>query len=250
PEELPMPATEPLSHDDLDALIVRLRLGVDASELHGSLCGYLAGGATPQGGNLLAALQLDGEEVAPSPADQAKLVALLKQCRDALADPELGFEPRFPRRLRPRRHRRACAAVGRRAGSAARLRHDRRRVLRLRRRRRGRGRADRGAGIPARGRVAAVHRVRRPRPVRQRSPALNALPDRAGAPAIAGEEFARRRRQLMQMAGEDAVLLVAAAPERLRNADAAWPYRQDSDFHYLAGFPEPDAVLALLPGRL
>jgi len=59
----------------------------------------------------------------------------------------------------------------------------------------------------------------------------------------------RRRRQLMQMAGEDAVLLVAAAPERMRNADAAWPYRQDSDFHYLGGFPEPDAVLALLPGR-
>ena len=78
---------------------------------------------------------------------------------------------------------------------------------------------------------------------------MNALPDRAGVPAIAGEEFARRRRQLMQMAGEDAVLLVAAAPERTRNADAAWPYRQDSDFHYLAGFPEPDAVLALLPGR-
>ena len=69
PEEFPMSATEPLSHDDLDALLVRLRLGVDASELHGSLCGYLAGGAAPHGGNLLAALQLDGEEVAPSPAD-------------------------------------------------------------------------------------------------------------------------------------------------------------------------------------
>lgn len=53
----------------------------------------------------------------------------------------------------------------------------------------------------------------------------------------------------MEMAGEDAVLLVAAAPERMRNADAAWPYRQDSDFHYLTGFPEPEAVLALLPGR-
>lgn len=53
----------------------------------------------------------------------------------------------------------------------------------------------------------------------------------------------------MKMAGEDAVLLVAAAPERIRNADAAWPYRQDSDLHYLSGFPEPDAVLALLPGR-
>jgi Xaa-Pro aminopeptidase len=67
--------------------------------------------------------------------------------------------------------------------------------------------------------------------------------------SISVEEYARRRRQLMRMAGEDAVLLVAAAPERMRNADAAWPYRQDSDFHYLTGFPESDAVLALLPGR-
>ena len=53
----------------------------------------------------------------------------------------------------------------------------------------------------------------------------------------------------MRMAGEDAVLLVAAAPERVRNADANWPYRQDSDLHYLSGFPEPEAVLALMPGR-
>lgn len=62
-------------------------------------------------------------------------------------------------------------------------------------------------------------------------------------------EFARRRRELMRMAGDSAALVVAAAPRRMRNADAAWPYRQDSDFHYLTGFPEPDAVLALLPGR-
>jgi Xaa-Pro aminopeptidase len=66
---------------------------------------------------------------------------------------------------------------------------------------------------------------------------------------IAADEFARRRRQLMKMAGTEAVVLIATAPERMRNADAAWPYRQDSDFHYLSGFPEPDAVLALLPGR-
>lgn len=66
---------------------------------------------------------------------------------------------------------------------------------------------------------------------------------------IASAEFARRRRDLMHMAGADAALVVAAAPRRMRNADAAWPYRQDSDFHYLTGFPEPDAVLALLPGR-
>jgi Xaa-Pro aminopeptidase len=66
---------------------------------------------------------------------------------------------------------------------------------------------------------------------------------------IQPDEYARRRRQLMRMAGGDAVLLIAAAPERIRNADAAWPYRQDSDLHYLSGFPEPDCVLALLPGR-
>lgn len=66
---------------------------------------------------------------------------------------------------------------------------------------------------------------------------------------IARAEFARRRAELMRMAGPGAALVVAAAPRRMRNADAAWPYRQDSDFHYLTGFPEPDAVLALLPGR-
>ncbi|HET6546392.1 MAG TPA: Xaa-Pro aminopeptidase [Rhodanobacteraceae bacterium] len=62
-------------------------------------------------------------------------------------------------------------------------------------------------------------------------------------------EYARRRTQLMRMAGQDAIAIVPAAPERLRNNDAHYPYRQDSDFHYLTGFPEADAVLALVPGR-
>ena len=66
---------------------------------------------------------------------------------------------------------------------------------------------------------------------------------------IAPKEFARRRRQLMRMAGKEAIVIVPAAPERIRNNDATYPYRQDSDFHYLCGFPEPDAVLALVPGR-
>ena len=66
---------------------------------------------------------------------------------------------------------------------------------------------------------------------------------------IEPREYARRRKQLMRMAGSDAIVIVAAAPERVRNNDAHYPYRQDSDFHYLTGFPEPDAVLALVPGR-
>ena len=66
---------------------------------------------------------------------------------------------------------------------------------------------------------------------------------------IERKEFKRRRRQLMRMAGEDAIVIVPAAPERIRNNDSHYPYRQDSDFHYLTGFGEPDAVLVLIPGR-
>ena len=63
---------------------------------------------------------------------------------------------------------------------------------------------------------------------------------------IAAAEFARRRRQLMRMAGEDAILVLPAAPERVRSHDTHYPYRQDSDFWYLSGFPEPEAVLVLM----
>jgi Xaa-Pro aminopeptidase len=66
---------------------------------------------------------------------------------------------------------------------------------------------------------------------------------------IPASEYARRRRQLMRTIGKDAIAIVAAAPERIRNNDAHYPYRQDSDFHYLTGFPEPAAVLVLVPGR-
>ncbi|MCC8364176.1 aminopeptidase P N-terminal domain-containing protein [Lysobacter sp. A6] len=67
--------------------------------------------------------------------------------------------------------------------------------------------------------------------------------------ALPGAAYARRRRQLMRMAGDDAILVLPAAPERVRSRDTHYPYRQDSDFWYLAGFPEPEAVLVLVPGR-
>jgi Xaa-Pro aminopeptidase len=60
---------------------------------------------------------------------------------------------------------------------------------------------------------------------------------------------ARRRRQLMRMAGDDAILVLPAAPERIRSRDTHYPFRQDSDLLYLTGFPEPEAVLVLVPGR-
>ena len=61
--------------------------------------------------------------------------------------------------------------------------------------------------------------------------------------------YTRRRRQLMRIAGDDAILILPAAPERIRSRDTHYPYRQDSDLLYLTGFPEPEAVLVLVPGR-
>ena len=68
-------------------------------------------------------------------------------------------------------------------------------------------------------------------------------------PVISQKEHARRRRQLMGMMGEGAIALLPAAPLQFRNHDAEYPYRQDSDFLYLTGFNEPEALLVLAPGR-
>jgi len=67
--------------------------------------------------------------------------------------------------------------------------------------------------------------------------------------ALSGAAYAKRRKQLMRMAGDDAILVLPAAPERVRSRDTHYPYRQDSDFWYLTGFAEPEAVLVLVPGR-
>lgn len=62
-------------------------------------------------------------------------------------------------------------------------------------------------------------------------------------------EHARRRRQLMQMMEPGSIAIIPAATEKTRNNDTHYPYRQDSDFLYLTGFPEPEAVAVLIPGR-
>ena len=67
--------------------------------------------------------------------------------------------------------------------------------------------------------------------------------------SISRQEFARRRRTLMAQMEDNSIAILPAAPERTRNRDVEHPYRQDSDFWYLSGFPEPEAVMALIPGR-
>jgi Xaa-Pro aminopeptidase len=63
------------------------------------------------------------------------------------------------------------------------------------------------------------------------------------------KEFVRRRRQFMRMIGKDAIAIIPASPVRHRNGEIEYAYRQDSHFHYLTGFPEPEAVAVLVPGR-
>jgi Xaa-Pro aminopeptidase len=63
------------------------------------------------------------------------------------------------------------------------------------------------------------------------------------------DEFDRRRRRLMKMMGRGAIAILPAAPEKSRNSDVSYHYRPDSDFFYLTGFGEPEAVAVLIPGR-
>ena len=66
---------------------------------------------------------------------------------------------------------------------------------------------------------------------------------------ISKREFARRRKNVMAQMEPDSIAIVPAAKEVIRNRDVEYPFRQDSDFYYLTGFAEPDAVLVLMPGR-
>ena len=56
----------------------------------------------------------------------------------------------------------------------------------------------------------------------------------------------RRTRLLTQM--QHGIAIIPTAPEMLRNADTHYGYRHDSNFYYLSGFTEPEAVLVLIAG--
>ena len=60
--------------------------------------------------------------------------------------------------------------------------------------------------------------------------------------------FADRRAAYMAMLGPRAIAVVASLPERLRNGDARYVFRQHSDVYYLTGFAEPECVLVIRPG--
>ncbi len=68
-------------------------------------------------------------------------------------------------------------------------------------------------------------------------------------PELTAEDFAARRRALAERVGEEGVVILPANREQQRNRDVHFPFRQDSDFLWLTGFPEPDAIAVFAPGR-
>jgi len=63
------------------------------------------------------------------------------------------------------------------------------------------------------------------------------------------EIYARRRAELVNQIGVNDIVIVPTSPVKMRNGDVEYQFRADSDFYYLSGFEEPEAVLVISPSR-
>lgn len=66
---------------------------------------------------------------------------------------------------------------------------------------------------------------------------------------ITAEEFAVRRKKLLDQLGPNNAAVLFSSSEKLRNGDVHYPFRQNSTFYYYTGFTEPDTVAFFLPDR-
>lgn len=66
---------------------------------------------------------------------------------------------------------------------------------------------------------------------------------------ITQEEYILRRQTLASRLPEDSIAIIPAASDMLRNGDSHFRFRQDSDFYYLTGFNEADALLLITAGK-
>lgn len=60
-------------------------------------------------------------------------------------------------------------------------------------------------------------------------------------------EYAKRRKELMKFVAPSSIVIVPSANEIFRNGDTHYSFRQNSDFYYLTGFNEPEAIAVLVP---
>ncbi len=91
----------PISHAELGTALAQMQLGVGASDLHGSLVGYLCGGGRAGPREVLEALQLESDDARVSDRAHALLERLYRASLDQLDDAALGFEPLLPGDERP-----------------------------------------------------------------------------------------------------------------------------------------------------
>lgn len=87
------PSSELPELGDVEADAQRLSLGISGSELHGSLCGWLAGGSTLKPDWLGAVL---ADPAAPVPDADSSLQALAATTAAQLADRSFGFDLLLP----------------------------------------------------------------------------------------------------------------------------------------------------------
>jgi uncharacterized protein YgfB (UPF0149 family) len=83
-----------ITHAQLGEMLAGLHLGVGASDLHGSLTGYICGGGRAGARGWLAALELETNPEVDLP--HAAFARLYEDCAAWFDDPELGFEPLLP----------------------------------------------------------------------------------------------------------------------------------------------------------
>ena len=55
--------------------------------------------------------------------------------------------------------------------------------------------------------------------------------------------------EFMKHMEQDSVAIIASAREATRSNDTQYRYRQDSDFLYLTGFDEPEAIAVIAPSH-
>lgn len=85
-----------ISHAELGVVLRELEFGVAASDLHGSLTGFLCGGGIASPRNWLQRLELEPDPALDADARMQLLEHLFRDCRSQLEDPGFAFEPLLP----------------------------------------------------------------------------------------------------------------------------------------------------------
>ena len=62
------------------------------------------------------------------------------------------------------------------------------------------------------------------------------------------KEFKNRRDRLASLL-DDSVAIIVNSKESIRNKDCHYPFRSESNFHYLSGFPEPETIVLIFGGK-